>query len=149
MGRIDDFWKGKKFLMYGYSRDPKSIARLIYNKVSGAAVEFVPVRKDIGEVDGIKMVNSPTEAGEGIDGAFIVVGVKNVPPILEELKQNGINRVFLQIGAYNRETLDTMEEMGFDYETGCALTRFDGMGFPHSTHRWVARRFGGMKDQDI
>ena len=43
------------------------------------------------------------------------------------------------------DIIEKAKNEGFDYETGCALTRFDKMGFPHSTHRWVAKTFGGMK----
>ncbi len=131
--------------MYGFSRDRKSIARQIYRLLTGNGIEMIPVRRDIGEIDGVRMVNSANEAGGEIDGAFVVVNIANVPQVIEELRENGINRVFLQIGAFNREIIDKLEDMGFEYETGCVLTRFDNMGFPHSTHRWLAKTFGGMK----
>ena len=145
MGKINNFWSGKRFLMYGFSRDRKSIGRAIYNLLVDSGIELIPVRKDIDEIDGVRMLNGPTEAGGVVDGAFVMLNAKGVPGVLEELAANGIKRAFFQIGAFNAEVRKQAEEMGFDYETGCALTRFDRMGFPHSTHRWAAKTFGGMK----
>ena len=145
MGRIDDFWQGKNYLMYGFSRDPKSFGRLIYRKLTQVGVKLTPIRKDIDEIDSIKMTESPAGIPDEVDGAYIAVNPKAAPEILEELKENGINRVFLQLGAFNKDIINQLEESGFEYETGCALTRFDKMGFPHSTHRWVAKTLGGMK----
>jgi predicted CoA-binding protein len=145
MARIDNFWNGKRYLFYGFSRKPKSIAREVYKKLTGGGIEFIPIRKDPDEIDGVRMVGDVSKVEGNIDGAFIIVNPKNTIGILDELHDAGIKRIFLQIGAYNKDITEKVELEGFEWETGCALMRFDKMGFPHSTHRWVAKRFGGMK----
>jgi predicted CoA-binding protein len=145
MGLIKDFWNGSRYLFYGFSRNPKSIAREIYRKLTEAGLEFIPVRNDIDEIDGIRMTGDIASAGGDIDGALLIVSAKSSIQIMDELKERKINRVFFQIGAYNKEVIEKAKNEGFDFETGCALTRFDRMSFPHSTHRWMAKTFGGMK----
>ena len=145
MTQINNFWNGKRYLFYGFSHKKSSIARQIFKKLGESGVEFIPIRKNADEIDGVKMLPDASRVEGEVDGAFIVVNTKNALGILDELAANNIKRVFFQIGAYNKEFAQKAEEMGFDWDTGCALTRFDKMGFPHSNHRWKTKKFGGMK----
>lgn len=145
MTQINYFWSGKRYLFYGFSRKKGAMSRMMYRKLIDAGIELIAVSKDIDEIDGVKMLPDASRVEGEVDGAFIVVNAKNTTGILDELIANNINRVFFQIGAYNKEVTQKAEEMGFEWETGCALMRFDSMGFPHSTHRWMAKTFGGMK----
>lgn len=73
------------------------------------------VNPNYKEIEGIKVFESIKAIGKPIDAVNMIIGIRQVPAILEEAKELGIRNIFFQPGSFNEEIVRLAEEMGFAF----------------------------------
>lgn len=107
--------------------------------------EVFPIHKVAGEIDGITCSPDLKSLEGKIDALWISISPKDVPAVLEEARQSGIKRIWLQQGAWSKEVQDKIDNLGIPVVTRkCILMYAPPVRSIHKFHRTIKSIFGGL-----
>ncbi|MDP2922678.1 MAG: CoA-binding protein [Candidatus Omnitrophota bacterium] len=107
---VKEFLAQKKFAVIGSFRNESKYAYKILKKLKSKGYEVYPVNPGVKEVEGVICYPSVKNIPVKIDVANLVTPAPVTEKIVIECKENGINRVWLQPGAENENTIKYCEE---------------------------------------
>ena len=102
---VRDFLKQKRFAVAGSFRNESKYAYRILRVLRNKGYEAFPVNPNTKEVDGLVCYPSVKDIPGGVDVADLVTPPEATERIVEECKEKGITRVWMQPGAENDKAI--------------------------------------------
>ena len=110
---INDFLRKENvFAVVGVSGNPAKYGHQVYNDLKEAGYVVYAVNPNINEVLGDRCYHSLTELPEKPDVVDTVVPPEVTEKIVEECKEQGIERVWMQPGSESEHAIRFCEENG-------------------------------------
>ena len=109
---IKDFLSKKRFAVVGSFRNESKVAYRILRILKNKGYEVVPVNPNFKEVGDLKCYPSIKDIPGVIDVVDIVTSPSVTEKIVEECRDKGITRVWLQPGAESESVLKLCRENG-------------------------------------
>jgi predicted CoA-binding protein len=146
LNQIQEFLKIKKIAVVGYSRNPKSFARVMSQDLAKQGYEIIPINVNADEIKDVKCYESITAAGENIDGILIMTK-KNTAGIIDEAAAKGIKHIWLRHVYISANELEEIEKKcdanGINLITNhCPYMFLENAAFPHTFHRFLMKMTG-------
>lgn len=142
---IDTFLKNKKIAVAGVSRKKQKFGNAIYKELQGKGFELFPVNPNLDEYQGQKCYHSLMELPGEVEAVVISTKNDTSMQLVREAKAKGIQNIWLQQGAMNKETLKGLHEPDLNIiAKECILMHAGPVKGIHGFHRWLKKSFGSL-----
>ena len=142
---IDNFVGSKRIAVVGMSRSGKKFGNMASKELKTKGYEIFPVHPEAKEIDGMTCYPDLKSLSGKVDGVWISIPPKNVPPVLEEAAQIGLKNIWLQQGAWSAEVQQTIDELNLSVISNkCIMMYAPPVKSVHKFHRTIAGIFGKL-----
>jgi predicted CoA-binding protein len=142
---IDDFISSKRIAVVGMSRSGKKFGNMAAKELKSKGYEIMSVHPDAKEIDGITCYPDLKSLSGKVDGVWISIPPKNVPPVLEEAAQIGLKNIWLQQGAWSKEVQQTIDQLSLPVVSKkCIMMYAQPVHSVHKFHRTIVGIFGRL-----
>lgn len=97
--------ENNKYAVIGVSKNPEKYGHKVFKDLIGAGWDVYPVNPNETEILGHKVFPKVSEINDKIDVVIFVVPPKVTLDVLKEIKEIGINNVWLQPGSESLEAI--------------------------------------------
>ena len=142
---IEDFIAQKKIAVVGVSRKKTKFGNAIYKELKQKGYNVFPINPYINAFEGDTCYPDLLSLPEKVDAVIINVPPAQTEKVVREVKQVGINKVWLQQGSQSDEAVRFCKENGIDCVSNeCILMFAQPSAFMHRAHKWVWGVFGKL-----
>jgi len=142
---VEDFLSEQKIAVVGISRSKNKFGNAIYRELKKKGYALFPVNPNMDEFEGDKCFSSLSSVPEQVDALIINIPPKNTKAIVEEAKNVGIKKIWMQQGSESEEAIKFCNENNIEVITGeCILMFAEPAAFFHRAHRWVNKITGKL-----
>lgn len=142
---IEQFVSSKRIAVVGMSRSGKKFGNMAAKELKAKGYEIYPVHPEAVEIDGFTCSPNLQSLTGKIDGVWISIPPKNVPPVLEEAAQIGLKNIWLQQGAWSAEVQQTIDQLNLPVVSKkCIMMYAPPVKSVHKFHRTIVGIFGGL-----
>lgn len=142
---IEQFVSSKRIAVVGMSRSGKKFGNMAAKELKAKGYEIYPVHPEAVEIDGFTCSPNLQSLTGKIDGVWISIPPKNVPPVLEEAAQIGLKNIWLQQGAWSAEVQQTIDQLNLPVVSKkCIMMYALPVKSVHKFHRTIVGIFGGL-----
>lgn len=142
---IDNFVSSKRIAVVGMSRSGKKFGNMASKELKAKGYEIFPVHPEAREIDGMTCHPDLKSLNGKVDGVWISVSPKNVPPVLEDAAQIGLKNIWLQQGAWSKEVQQTIDRLNLPVVSGkCIMMYAPPVKSIHKFHRTIKSIFTGL-----
>jgi uncharacterized protein len=142
---IDDFIASKRIAVVGMSRSGKKFGNMAAKELQAKGYEIFPVHPDVLQIDGMNCYPDLKSLTGKVDGVWISIPSKNVPPVLEEVAQIGLKNIWLQQGAWSKEVQETIDKLSLPVVSKkCIMMYAQPVHSVHKFHRTIKGIFGRL-----
>lgn len=142
---IDDFISSKRIAVVGMSRSGKKFGNLVGKELKAKGYEIYPIHLQSHEIDGFTCYPDLKSLSGVVDGLFISVPAWRVIPVLEEAAEIGLEKIWLQQGAWSPEVQQATERLNLKVVSKrCILMYAQPVRSVHKVHRMIKSVFGGL-----
>lgn len=142
---IDNFVSSKRIAVIGMSRSGKKFGNMAAKELKSKGYEIFPVHPEAAEIDGFTCSPDLQSLTGKVDGVWISIPPKNVPPILEEAAEIGLKNIWLQQGAWSAEVQQTIDRLNLPVVSKkCIMMYAPPVKSVHKFHRTIKGIFGGL-----
>ncbi len=142
---IDNFINSKRIAVAGMSRTGKKFGNMAVKELKNKGYEIFPVHPEAQEIDGMTCYPNLKSLSGKVDGVWISVPAKNVPPLLEEAAQIGLKNIWVQQGAWSTEVQQKIDELKLQVVSKkCILMYAPPVKSVHKFHRSIVGIFGKL-----
>lgn len=139
---IDQFVSSKRIAVVGMSRSGKKFGNLACKELITKGYEIYPVHPEATEIDGLTCYPDLKSLSGKVDGVWISIPPKNVPPVLEEAAQIGLKNIWLQQGAWSAEVQQTIDVLKLPVVSKkCIMMYAPPVKSVHKFHRTIVGIF--------
>ena len=142
---IDNFVSSKRIAVVGMSRSGKKFGNMAGKELKAKGYEIFAVHPDATVIDGFTCYHDLKSLSGKIDGVWISILPKNVPPVLEEASEIGLKNIWLQQGAWSKEVQETIDKLSLPVVSKkCIMMYAQPVHSIHKFHRTIKGIFGGL-----
>lgn len=142
---IEQFVSSKRIAVVGMSRSGKKFGNMAAKELKAKGYEIFAVHPEAVEIDGFTCSPNLQSLTGKIDGVWISIPPKNVPPVLEEAAQIGLKNIWLQQGAWSTEVQQTIDQLGLPVVSKkCIMMYAPPVKSVHKFHRTIKGIFGRL-----
>jgi predicted CoA-binding protein len=142
---IDDFIASKRIAVVGMSRSGKKFGNMACKELISKGYEIYPVHPEALQIDGLNCYPDLKSLSGKVDGVWISIPPKNVPPVLEEAAQIGLKNIWLQQGAWSKEVQETIDKLDLPVVSKkCIMMYAQPVRSVHKFHRTIVGIFGKL-----
>lgn len=142
---IDDFVNSRRIAIVGMSRSGKKFGNMAAKELKSKGYEIYPVHPEAAEIDGFTCSPDLHSLTGKVDGVWISIPPKNVPPVLEEAAEIGLKNIWLQQGAWSAEVQQTIDRLNLPVVSKkCIMMYAPPVKSVHKFHRTIKGIFGGL-----
>ena len=142
---IEQFVSSKRIAVVGMSRSGKKFGNMAAKELKAKGYEIYPVHPETNEIDGFACYPGLKSLSGKIDGVWISIPPKNVPPVLEEAAQIGLKNIWLQQGAWSAEVQQTIDKLSLPVVSKkCIMMYAPPVKSVHKFHRTIKGIFGRL-----
>ena len=135
---VNEFLAQKKIAVVGVSRNKKKFGNTIYNELKQKGYQVYPINPNLNEYEGTICYPDLLSLPEEIDAVIINVPPAQTEQVVKEVKDAGIEKVWLQQGSQSDTAVKFCEENGIDCVSNeCILMFAQPTAFFHRAHKWV------------
>jgi predicted CoA-binding protein len=135
---VEDFLAQKKIAVVGVSRKKTKFGNAIYKELKQKGYNVFPVNPNMNSFEGDTCFPSLLSLPEKADAVVINVTPIQTEKVLQEAKQAGIKKVWLQQGSQSEAAVKFCEENGIDCVSNeCILMFAQPSAFIHRAHKWI------------
>ena len=142
LSQIDNFLKNDTFLMYGVSRNKQKFGNVIFKELTQKGLKIFPIHREMDVFENQRCYKNLSELPEKPNAAIICTKPEKTAEILEELKNYGIQNIWLQRGSADE---DIMQKANNDLKVmvcdKCILMFANPSGI-HKFHSNILKFFG-------
>ena len=140
---IKSFLSLKNIAVVGVSSSGKGFGVSVYNHLKDRNYKVIPINSNGGEIDGEKLVTSLKSVQGKIEGIITVVPPSETEKIVQEAKQLGINKIWMQQGSESGNAIKFCEENNIDFVHGeCIMMFSEPVNSLHRFHRGIWKLIG-------
>lgn len=117
-------WVGRRtWAVVGASENRAKFGNIIYRTLRARGYTVYPVHPTLATVEGERAYPDVAALPAGVEVLDIVIPPARVPPVLDQAKAAGIERIWLQPGAESPQVLERAAALGLTVLAGgpCAL----------------------------
>ena len=140
--KIDQFLACKKFAVAGISRNKHKFGNTIYKELKKKNFDLVPVSPNMETFEGEKCYQSIGDLPSDVEALIIVTKPEVSLSLLKEAASKGINNIFLQQGAQNKEIIEYAENNGVNIICKHCILMFVNPSGIHKFHERISKFFG-------
>jgi predicted CoA-binding protein len=119
---IQEFIEQRTWAVVGASADPDKYGHRIFKSLRAAGYTAYPVNPKGGEIDGVQVYPTLADLPETPDVVDVVVPPKVTEQIVQQVKDLGLTRVWLQPGAESEDAIQYCQENGIQVvHNTCAM----------------------------
>jgi predicted CoA-binding protein len=142
---IDDFISSKRIAVVGMSRSGKKFGNMAAKELKSKGYEIMSVHPEAKEIDGFACYPDLKSLSGKVDGVWISIPPKNVPPVLQEAAQIGLKNIWLQQGAWSKEVQQTIDQLSLPViSKKCIMMYAQPVHSVHKFHRTIKGIFGRL-----
>ena len=135
---VEEFLSQKKIAVVGVSRKKTKFGNAIYKELKQKGYNVLPINPNMQTFEGDACYPNLMLLPEKVDAVVINVPPAQAEKVLREVKQAGINKVWLQQGSQSEAAVKFCEENGIDYVSNeCILMFAQPSAFIHRAHKWI------------
>lgn len=135
---VDNFIASNNIAVVGVSRNKRKFGNTIYRELKQKGFNVIPVNPNCDELEGDKCYRNFESIQEKIDALVINLPPQNAVKAVEDAKNYGIKKIWLQQGSQSDEAVKYCEENDIDcISNECILMFAEPTGFIHKFHRWI------------
>ncbi len=149
--KVEDFLAQKRIAVTGVSREGKSAANLIYQKLQDSGHKVYPINPNTTTYNGSPCYAHVSDIPGGVDAVMIVNRPSVSDAIVHECADAGIKRVWLHralhsMGAsFDPQTVEFAEGRGMSVIAGgCPMMFAQPVDFGHKCMKWIVGMMGQM-----
>ena len=142
---IDQFVSSKRIAVVGMSRSGKKFGNMASKELKAKGYEIFPVHPEAKEIDGMTCYPDLKSLSGQVDGVWISIPPKNVPPVLDEAAEIGLKNIWLQQGAWSAEVQQTIDRLNLSVVSKkCIMMYAPPVKSIHKFHRTIVGIFGKL-----
>jgi uncharacterized protein len=103
---VSEFMQQKRFAVIGATDNPKKYGNEIVKNLKNRGYEVYPVNPRLKEVEGLKAYAKLSDIPVRVDVVDFVVPPQVTEKILEECREIGLNRIWLQPGSESEKAIE-------------------------------------------
>ena len=145
---IEGFLAERTLALAGVSRSGKGFGNSVLKDLTGKGYEVLPVHPEADEVAGLSCFRSLADLPDDVGGLVLVVPPDQTEKLVQQAKDAGINRVWMQQGAESAEAIRYCKEYGIDAVHHECIMMFAQPNGIHRFHRWINGVFGKLPSED-
>lgn len=140
---IDDFLAPKKLVMAGVSRNPKKFGYTAFKHLIDNGYEVIPINPNTSEIEQIKCYPDVKSVPGEIENLFIVTPKSQTSEIVNQAKEKGVKRIWIQQMAESKDALEIAKNAGIEtISNKCIFMFAEPVTGPHKFHRFFVKLFG-------
>ena len=142
---IDEFLNQKEIAIVGVSRKKSKFGNVLYRELKKKGYNVYPINSNVNILDDDVCYPDLGSLPGKVDAVIINVPPAQAEKVLGEIKEAGINKVWLQQGSQSDEAEKFCEGNGIDcISNECVLMFAEPAGFLHRAHRWIWGALGKL-----
>jgi predicted CoA-binding protein len=146
---IAEFLAGRSIAVAGVSRTGQSAGNNIFQVLTKAGYDVVPVNPKATEVEGVRCFPSLGAIGRPLDGVVIATHARDTMGVVQECAALGVRRVWIHKaigpGSVSREAVDRCRELGIAcIPGGCPVMYCEPVDTGHKCLRWILDKLGTL-----
>ena len=142
---VEEFLHESKIALVGISRDKRKFGNTIYRELKKKGFALFPVNPNMTEFEKDKCYSSLSSLQQRVDALIINIPPKNTKAIVEEAKNVGIKKIWMQQGSESEEAIKFCNENNIEIISGeCILMFAEPAAFFHRAHRWINKIAGEL-----
>ncbi|HLG32909.1 MAG TPA: CoA-binding protein [Ignavibacteriaceae bacterium] len=142
---VEEFLHESKIALVGISRDKRKFGNTIYRELKKKGFALFPVNPNMTEFEEDKCYSSLSSLQQRVDALIINIPPKNTKAIVEEAKNVGIKKIWMQQGSESTEAIKFCNENNIEIISGeCILMFAEPAAFFHRAHRWINKIAGEL-----
>lgn len=142
---INDFVSSKRIAVVGMSRGGKKFGNMAVKELMTKGYEIFPIHPEAKEIDGMICYPDLKSLSGKVDGLWISIPPKNVPPVLEEAAAIGLKNIWLQQGTWSAEVQQTIDRLDLPVVSKkCIMMYAQPVKSVHKFHRTIVGIFGKL-----
>ena len=119
---INNFLDKKNiYAVIGVSKNPEKYGNIIYHDLQKAGYQVYPVNPALTEIDGQKCYKALADLPTKPDVVDVVVPPEVALKIVQECKELGLNKVWLQPGSESARVIEFCKENNFEILSGVCV----------------------------
>ena len=142
---IDDFLKQSHIAIAGVSRNSNKWGNALLKELRKKGIKVYPVNPNADELEGEKCYHDLRSLPAEVDSLIIATKPVDTEKLVEECKDSGIKRVWMQKGggkgSASKNAIESCKQNGLAYVYGFCPMMFFGGGM-HHFHFWMRSHFG-------
>jgi uncharacterized protein len=139
---INDFLNSQNFVLFGVSENKQKFGNTIFKELSSLDIKIFPIHKSMQTFENQRCYKSIEDLPSKPQAAIVCTKSDLTEAILSELSKTGIDKVWLQQGAANREIIDKFEKEFSVLISGKCILMFANQRGIHKFHSQILRFFG-------
>lgn len=141
------FFQSKAIALTGFSRNPKSFSRLIYNALTDRNFVVYPVNPNFNGDDSIRVYPSLSQVPVDVDAVYILNHKKTSFQIAREAASLGIRKIWIHTKCNSAEAREIEKKYGISMIMGeCFFMWAEPVKGVHRFHRFIRTLFGGHRE---
>ena len=142
---VEDFLNQKRIAIVGVSHNKRKFGNAIHKELKNKGYEIFPVNPKLNESEGDKCYPSLSSLPEKVDALIISVAPDKTKSVVEEAKNAGMKKIWIQRGSQSQEAVQYCNENNISFVSGeCILMFAEPAMFIHRAHRWIHKVTGKL-----
>ena len=142
---VEDFLNQKRIAIVGVSHNKRKFGNAIHKELKNKGYEIFPVNPKLNESEGDKCYPSLSSLPEKVDALIISVAPDKTKSVVEEAKNAGMKKIWIQRGSQSQEAVQYCNENNISFVSGeCILMFAEPSMFIHRAHRWIHKVTGKL-----
>lgn len=134
-----EIFKDDKVLLVGYSKNPSSFSRMVYQAFEDAGISVLPYNPNKADYD-VKVFNNLSDIESMPEVASVVLGKESLSEAIDSILDSGVKRIIINSKAsVTQEIVDKCNSKDVKLDVFCPLL-IVGTGF-HKIHKFFATLF--------
>lgn len=142
---VDDFLAQKKIAIVGVSRNKSKFGNTLYKELKRKGYKLFPINPNTNTIDEDTCYPDLHSLPEKPGGVIFCVPPTQTENMIKEVKSEGINKVWFQLGAQSESAVRFCEENNIEcISNECVLMFAEPTAFFHKAHRWINGLIGKL-----
>jgi predicted CoA-binding protein len=139
---VDDFVSQEKLAVVGVSRKKMKFGSVVYRELKKRGYRVFPVNPHMETLGEDPCYADLKALPETVGGAVLVIPPAKTEEVVKEVKEAGIPRVWMQLGAESKKAVEYCKENDIKVITDeCIMMFIEPVNHIHKFHRWIWKLF--------
>ncbi len=119
--KMAQFWKKKRLVLFGFSRNPGRVSRQVYDLLISRGYEIYPINPNTNQIGSIPCYRSLEEIHHDVEGAIVITNPTISLEIVKQCHHRGITDFWFQLNTMDEAVRDYLHTHRLHYAYDCIL----------------------------